>query len=267
MPRAPRARSSDDVELGEVLVQRGRRQAVAVDHDQRRRASDALGQLRAAVVGQRAAEIGALQEDRLVGRARRHLEHPEAGEQLRIDLGQHRVLGGGVIGAEAQHRVGVVARADAPDGDARRRRGQHARHHRRIVGLADVDAAIGRQQQRAGGVQLARGRRRARARRAGQRFAHHRFDAGAVDGGRRGRLHDSSASGVDELCSSEPIAGGIGNPFRVLMIIKSGRRRAGSACRRARGRSPPARPRTRARGGSRTAGAASRRRGTTSTGS
>ena len=66
------------VELGQVLVDRRRRQAVAVDHHQRRRAADPARQLFARGVGQRAAEIGALQERRLVGRARRELEHPQA---------------------------------------------------------------------------------------------------------------------------------------------------------------------------------------------
>ena len=53
----------------------------------------------------------------------------------------------------------------------------------RVVGLADVDAAIGREHQRARRVQSTRLRRRARAaaRLARQRLAHHRLDAGAVD--------------------------------------------------------------------------------------
>ena len=194
MPRAAERALQRAVELGQVLVDRRRRQPVAVDHRQRRRAADALADLRARLVGQRAPEIGPLQERRLVGGARRDLEHAELRQQLRIDLRQHRVLRRRVIGAEAQHRVGVVARPDAPDADARRRRRQHARHHRRIVRLADVDAAIGRQQQRARRVDLTRrGGRRPRgaaALLARQRLAHQRLDAGAIDRGWRRRLHD-----------------------------------------------------------------------------
>ena len=190
MPRAASARSSEAWNSARCWFDRRGREAVAVDHDQRRGAADPLRQLGARLVGQRAAEIGALQEDRLVGRARRDLEHPEPVEQLRIDLGHHGVLGGGVIGAEAQHRVGVVARAGAADRDARRRRRQDARHHRRIVGLADVDAAIGRDQQGAA-VSICALRRRGRPVPTGQRLAHHRLDARAIDGGRR-RLHRST---------------------------------------------------------------------------
>ncbi len=87
MPRAASARTSAPWKAREVLVDRGGRQTVAVDDDQRGRTADPLGQLGARLVGERAAEIGALQEGRLVGRARGELEHPQLGEQRGIDLG------------------------------------------------------------------------------------------------------------------------------------------------------------------------------------
>ncbi len=179
-PARRQRRDQRAVERGEVLVQRCRRQPVAVDERQRRGAADPLAQLDLRLVGERAAEIRPLQEGRLVGSLRRHLEHAEVREQLRVDVGHHRVLGGGVIGAEAEHRVRVVARADAADTDPGGRRAENSGHHPWVVGLADVDAAIRGEQQRARRLDLPR-RRLRRADLALQRRADHGLDLRSVD--------------------------------------------------------------------------------------
>ena len=132
--RKPRAASADDeraVERLEVRVDRGRRQAVAVAHLHLRPLDALLGEALLALVGERAAGVGPLEEEALVGRARGQLDEAEPRHQLLVDLGHDRVLGGGVIGAKAQQRVGAIARAGAADADARRRRAQHRRPWRR----------------------------------------------------------------------------------------------------------------------------------------
>src|SRR5262245_52016479 len=166
----------------QVLVDRRRRKPVAVDHLELRRARAAARDLGARFLGERSPGVRAGEEVALVLRLGHDLEEPQALEELGVDLAHDRVLGGGVVGAEAEERVGAVARADAgpADADPRRRRLEELLDEAGVERRAQVHAAVGRDDARLAAVERPpRGFLGADA--VAQRGADHLFDLLSID--------------------------------------------------------------------------------------